>query len=159
MRPPREARPPARPWAHWLALAFFGVVLVFLGQFQEAIFEVLTRGWNAVGALVGWAGLTTAPGQRSMPASATYHLAYTGATAAALHLLLRGRGTPWVLGGFGVALAVGLGLLAWGHAAHWPGATEQGHLFVSVASSPLALLAGYALALVGQPAAARPRRV
>ncbi|MGI4887398.1 MAG: XrtX-associated membrane protein [Janthinobacterium lividum] len=157
MHPPREARPPARPWAHWLALAFFGAVLVLLGQFQEAIFVELTRGWNAVGALVGWAGLITAPGLRSMPASATYHLAYTAATAAALHLLLRGRGTPWVLGGFGAVLAAGLGLLAWGHAAHWPGATERGHLLISVVSSPLALLAGYALALLGQPVGAPSR--
>lgn len=156
MPPPRKPRPPARPWTHWLALAFFAVVLVVLGQFQEEVFAVLTHLWRAPGALVGGAVPTPgAPGlsQHSLPASVTYHLLYAGASAGALHVLLRGRGTRWVVGGFGVALVLGVGLLAAGRAGHWPTATEQGHLLIGAASSPLALLAGYALALLGQPGA------
>jgi hypothetical protein len=153
MPPPRKLRPPARSWAHWLALVFFAVVLVVLGQFQEEVFAVLTRLWGPfVGAPVPTPG---APGlsQHSLPASVTYHLLYAGASAGALHVLLRGRGTRWVVGGFGVALVLGVGLLAGGRAGHWPVATEQGHLLISAASSPLALLAGYALALLDQPVA------
>ena len=161
MHPRRDARPPARPWARWLALAFFGVVLVVLGQFQEEVFAVLTRAWRAAGALVSgpWSSTAGAPGlsQHSLPASVTYHLMYAGASAGALHVLLRGRGTRWVVGGFGAALVVGLGLLALGRAGHWPVATEQGHLLISAASSPLALLAGYALALLSPPVAAPSR--
>ncbi|WP_236943119.1 hypothetical protein [Hymenobacter sp. PAMC 26628] len=123
-------------------------MLVLLGQFQEEVFTVLTRAWWAAGA-PGAPGLS----QHGLPASVTYHLLYAGASAGALHVLLRGRGTRWVVGGFSAALVAGLGLLAWGHAAHWPVATEQGHLLISAASSPLALLAGYALALLGQPVA------
>ncbi len=155
MPPARKFRP-ARSWAHWLALVFFAVVLVVLGQFQEEVFAVLTRAWRVPGALVGVAGpVAGAPGlsQHSLPASVTYHLLYAGASAGALHVLLRGRGTRWVVGGFVVALVLGVGLLASGRAGHWPVATEQGHLLIGAASSPLALLAGYALALLGQPVA------
>lgn len=157
MSPLHKAQPPARPWTHWLALVFFGVVLVLLGQFQEEVFVVLVRAWRAAGALVGWAGPAAGPpglSQHSLPASVTYHLLYAGASTGALHVLLRGRGTRWIVGGFAAALATGLGLLACGHTAHWPVATEQGHLLISAASSPLALLAGYALALLDQPVAA-----
>ncbi|TPG66769.1 hypothetical protein EAH73_08205 [Hymenobacter nivis] len=132
--------------------------MVVLGQFQEEVFAVLTRLWRAPGALlVGGPGAPTAGAaglsQHSLPASVTYHLLYAGASAGALHVLLRGRGTRWVVAGFGVALVLGVGLLAAGRAGHWPGATEQGHRLLGLASSPLALLAGYALALLGQPGA------
>ncbi len=155
MSPPRNARPPARPWSHWLGLAACGLVLLLLGQFQEVVFTWLAHGGQAVGALVGQRSAFSSPAahglsQHSLPASITYHLLYAGATVGALHVLLRGRGTPWIVGGLGAALAAGAGFLAWGSAAHWPSATQQGYLLMDLASSPLALLAGYALATLGQ---------
>lgn len=140
-------------WAGWtlgrgLALLAAGLVLVVLGQFQEEVFAALARGWQALG---GAAAPAATPGlsQHQLPLSVLYHLLYAAASVVVLHLLLRGRGTWRVVAGFGAALVVGTGLVAAGRLLGWPNASLQGHRLLDFASSPLALLAGYALAYFG----------
>ncbi|MGI4835319.1 MAG: XrtX-associated membrane protein [Janthinobacterium lividum] len=133
-----------------MGLAFFGAVLVLLGQFQELVFAGLARVGQALGqsvALGGTGGLS----QHSLLSSVVYHLLYAGASIGALHLLLRGRSTRRVVAGFAAALLVGTGLVAAGRLAAWSNLATQGHLLLDFASSPLALLAGYALASFGRP--------
>ncbi|NML65406.1 hypothetical protein HHL22_09340 [Hymenobacter sp. RP-2-7] len=151
--PPRQPPKPLGPlssWPRWLGLAFFGAVLVLLGQFQELVFATLARVGQALGqpaALGSTGGLS----QHSLLSSVAYHLLYAGASIGALHLLLRGRGTRRVAAGFAAALLAGTGLVAAGRLAAWPALATQGHLLLDFASSPLALLAGYALASFGRP--------
>jgi hypothetical protein len=127
-------------------------VLVLLGQFQEVVFAGLARAEQALGLPAAAGGLS----QHSLPSSLVYHLLYAGASIGALHLLLRGRGTWRVALGFGAALLLGAGLVVASRLGAGPAVATQGHALLDFASSPLALLAGYALATFGRPGAARP---
>ncbi|RZK32004.1 MAG: hypothetical protein EOO63_02670 [Hymenobacter sp.] len=79
--------------------------LFIVGVESEAIFVVLTRGWQALFNLVGL-GDTLARLQqatshlvttRSLPAMGTYTLLYVGGCLLLLHVLLRdGRRTRWI---------------------------------------------------------------
>jgi len=150
MSPPSDPRRQPSPWVRWVGLGFFGGLLVLLGQFQEPVFAWLARVGRVLPATPGPAGGLS---QHSLGSSVIYHLLYAGASIGALHLLLRGRGTRRVALGFGAALLVGTGLVAAGRLAGGPALAMQGHLLLDFASSPLALLAGYALASFGQPVA------
>lgn len=155
MSRPRERPQPPRPWWHWPGLAGCAATLVVLGQFQEQVFAWLARGLRAVGAAsTGTLGLS----QHSLPASLCYHLLYAGASVGVLHVLLRGRGTRRIVVGFVGALVLGVALLAAGRLAPWPALASQGHLLLDFASSPLALLAGYALAALGPRVPSGARR-
>lgn len=152
MSPP--SNPPRRLNAgvRWAGLGFFGGLLVLLGQFQEQVFAGLGRLGGVVG-LPGALGPARGLSQHSLPSSVIYHLLYAGASIGVLHLLLRGRGTWRVVGGFGAALLLGTALVVAGRLAGGAALAAQGHLLLDFASSPLALLAGYALASFGRPGA------
>ena len=105
--------PPLTP-ARWLLAGLLALALFIVGMQSDAVFAMLTRGWQALFDLVGLgaaaarlqqgtSGLVTT---RSLPAMGTYSLLYVGGCLLLLHVLLRdGRRTRW-------AAQVYLGLLA-----------------------------------------------
>lgn len=98
---------PVRPLtpAQWGFAMTLALGLFIVGVESEAIFVVLTRGWQALFNLVGL-GDTLARLQqatshlvttRSLPAMGTYTLLYVGGCLLLLHVLLRdGRRTRWI---------------------------------------------------------------
>lgn len=97
----------------WLLAGLLVLVLFAVGMESEAIFAALTRAWQRILELLGlgamlarWQhGTSNLVTTRSLPAMATYSLAYVGLCLLLLHVLLRdGRRTRW-------AAQVYLGLL------------------------------------------------
>ena len=97
----------------WLLAGLLVLVLFAVGVESEAIFAALTRAWQNILELLGlgsvlarWQhGTSNLVTTRSLPAMATYSLAYVGLCLLLLHVLLRdGRRTRW-------AAQVYLGLL------------------------------------------------
>jgi hypothetical protein len=101
--------------ARWLLAGCLVLVLFIAGVESETIFAVLTRAWQAVFETLGLGSVSarwqhsasTLVAKRSLPATATYNLAYVGLSLLLLHVLLRdGRRTRWAA----QIYAVGLGL-------------------------------------------------
>jgi hypothetical protein len=91
------------------------LVLFVVGVESETIFAALTRAWQAsfealgLGpALARWQqGTSTLVTKRSLPAMATYSLAYVGLCLLLLHVLLRdGRRTRWAAQLYGALLGL-----------------------------------------------------
>lgn len=110
--PQLNARRPLTP-ARWLVAGLLVLGLFGVGLASETILEALTRGWQALfeqlglgPALASWQqGTSHLVTTRSLPAVATYSLAYVGLCLLLLHVVLRdGRRTRW-------AAQVYLGLL------------------------------------------------
>lgn len=108
--------------ARWLLAGGLGVLLFVAGMESEAIFAALTHAWQALLELLGlgsflsrWQqGTSTLVTTRSLPAMATYSLAYVGLSLLLLHVLLRdGRRTRWAaqlyLGLLGLYVALMIG--------------------------------------------------
>lgn len=99
--------------ARWLLAGLLVLVIFAAGMESEAIFATLTRAWQRILELLGlgavlarWQhGTSNLVTTRSLPAMATYSLAYVGLCLLLLHVLLRdSRRTRW-------AAQVYLGLL------------------------------------------------
>jgi len=132
-----------------MLLGVLGLLLFALGQFQESVFALLMRLWQQMLHLSGQAaGGTMAPNglsKHGLPVGITYRLLYCGLSVLILHVLLRGRRTWWIAGGYGVALTVGMVLLLVGKLAGWPLALSKGYYVLGLVCSPLPLLVGYML--------------
>ncbi|RIY12422.1 hypothetical protein D0T11_05270 [Hymenobacter rubripertinctus] len=134
-----------------VALAL-GLTLFGLGQFDEPVFAVLTRTWQAVlgglgpvaQKLVQPSGLST----HGVVVGLSYRLLYMLVSIGLLHVLLRGRHTRAIGLGYGLAFSLSLALLLLGQQAGWPLASVQGHRLMDLISSPLALLLLYGLVLL-----------
>lgn len=128
-----------------LGLALFG-----LGQFDEPVFGVLSRGWQAVVGGIGpaaqWLVQPSGLSTHGLVVGLTYRLLYMGVSITLLHVLLRGRHTHAIVLGYALALGLILGLLLLGQRADW--AAVQGHRLLNLISSPLALLLLYGLVLL-----------
>jgi len=108
--------------ARWLLAGALAGLLFVVGMESEAIFAALTRAWQSLLELLGlgsflsrWQqGTSNLVTTRSLPAMATYSLAYVGLSLLLLHVLLRdGRRTRWAaqvyLGLLGLYVALMLG--------------------------------------------------
>ncbi|WP_019946927.1 XrtX-associated membrane protein [Hymenobacter aerophilus] len=134
-----------------VALAL-GLVLFGLGQFDEPVFTVLTRGWQAVVGglgptaqrLVQPSGLST----HGVIVGLTYRLLYMLVSIALLHVLLRGRHTRAIVLGYALAFGLSLALLLLGQRGGVEWAAVQGHRLMDLISAPLALLLLYGLVLL-----------
>lgn len=161
--PSREAGRPAKPrarWPRWAALAGLGLLLFLIGQFDDSVYAGLTRGWRAVLAAVGqpeWAVASRAPdiSVHSWPVALSYRLLYCGLTVLTLHVLLQGRGTRWIVLGFGAVLAACLLLLLAGHVARLPWLTQQVHSLLNTVCSLQALMVIYGSAALSRRSPAR----
>ncbi|MDJ0366696.1 hypothetical protein QMK33_16175 [Hymenobacter sp. H14-R3] len=107
---------PVRPMTpgRWTAAAALALLLFMIGMESDAVFAVLTRGWQMLAGLLGlgdilahWQqGTSHLVTTRSLPAMGTYSLFYIGCCLLLLQVLLRDtRRTRW-------ALRLYLGLLA-----------------------------------------------
>lgn len=130
-------------------LGGLGLLLFAYGQFEQAVFAALGQLWQGVGPLAGpGAGATgelNGLSTHGLPVGITYRLLYCGLSGLMLHVLLRGRRTWWVVGGYAVALSGSMVLLVLGQQAGWPVARAQGHQVLDLVCSPLPLVAGYVL--------------
>ena len=156
MAPNLTGEAPAGRWLRWTILAVLGALLFAMGQFDDAIYAGLTRGWLALTGRAGGQAASAAPdvSQHLWAVALAYRLLYYGLNVAALHVLLRGRGTRQIALGYGALLVVCLGLLLGGHAARLPWVAGQVHNLLGIVCSPLALMLIYgSAALARQPAA------
>ncbi|SDY68404.1 XrtX-associated membrane protein [Hymenobacter psychrophilus] len=155
---PAPVGPPRRSPGRLLVAGALGLGLFALGQFDAWVFAGLTSGWQAV--LGGLSPTAQRLGQPSglsthgVLVGLSYRLLYIGVSLGLLQVLLRGRHSRALALGYGLALALSVGLLLLGQRAGWTWATGQGHRLLDLVSSPLALLLLYGLVLLGrgQPA-------
>ncbi|WP_157541090.1 XrtX-associated membrane protein [Hymenobacter aerophilus] len=130
-----------------LGLALFG-----LGQFDEPLFAVLTRGWQTVLGGLGPAaqrlGQPSGLSTHGVVVGLSYRLLYMLVSVALLHVLLRGRHARAIVVGYGLAFGLSLALLLLGQRAGGAWAAVQGHRLLDLISSPLALLLLYGLVLL-----------
>ena len=100
--------------ARWFVAGCLVLVLFVVGVESETIFAALTRGWQAGFEVLGlgpvlarWQqGTSALVTKRSLPAMATYSLAYVGLCLLLLHVLLRGRRTRWAAQLYGALLGL-----------------------------------------------------
>ena len=135
-------------WLRRLVIVGLALFLFCLGQFQELVFTGLTTGWQAVQQALGLSAAGPTGGSLSthgLVVGLTYRLLYVLLSILLLHLLIRGRGTRFVVVGYVVGLGLSMGLLLLGQRAGLPLATEQGHRLLDLLSSPLAWVLFYGL--------------
>lgn len=136
--------------ARWLLAGGLGALLFVMGMESDAVFALLTRVWQSLlqgmglaSVLARWQqGTSSLVTTRSLPAMATYSLAYVGLSLLLLHVLLRdGRRTRYAaqvylgLLGLYVALMVG-GRLA----GNLPWALKLSRRIIDFVVSPLPVM-------------------
>jgi hypothetical protein len=83
--------------ARWVLAGGLGVLLFVIGMESDAVFALLTQAWQSLleglglaSVLARWQqGTSNLVTTRSLPAMATYSLAYMGLSLLLLHVLLR----------------------------------------------------------------------
>jgi hypothetical protein len=136
--------------ARWLLAGGLGVLLFVVGMESDAVFALLTRAWQSLlaglglgPALARWQqGTSSLVTTRSLPAVATYSLAYVGLCLLLLHVLLRdGRRTRWAaqvyLGLLGLYVVL---LLAGRLAGNLPWALKLSRRIIDFVVSPLPVM-------------------
>ncbi|MBO3273339.1 XrtX-associated membrane protein [Hymenobacter defluvii] len=155
----------SHPSQRRVLLLAVGLALFLFGQFEERVFTWLTSGWQVLFSLVGhpeW-GVTSHAvvsniSTHGLPVASSYRLLYCSLSVLLLHLLLRGRHTRWIAGGYGATLTVGLVLLLLGHLVNMPFASRQGHFLIDLACSLEAVLLTY-VAMTLRPPQSTPTQM